>query len=253
MGLGRCKRADRPSNALGELGIAPQPLRGAVAQCVRHTAPGQGDADIRQRQRLRAKAPLVIIIADREVEVAHPTIITECGRAIVAYHSVLVFNVLGVAGMGEVDVPPELPADAEQPLIDLSETYRGLTAKNLLANMMEADLKFSDSQIGFLQEILRWWDHWLKGIDTGVMDEPMLRAWMTDSVKPASHHDTLPGRWIAESSWPPPGIKPRRLFLTDAGLRDAAAPLTARAALARFRRWPRSRRRSASSRAARSR
>ena len=26
----------------------------------------------------------------------------------------------------------------------------------------------------------------------------MLRAWMTDSVIPASHHDTLPGRWIAE-------------------------------------------------------
>ncbi len=76
---------------------------------------------------------------------------------------------------------------------------------------------FPGPQIGFLQEILRWWDHWLKGIDTGVMDEPMLRAWMTDSVKPATHHDTLPGRWVAEPSWPPPGIKPRRLFLTDDG------------------------------------
>ena len=84
-------------------------------------------------------------------------------------------------------------------------------------------------QIGFLQEMLRWWDYWLKGIDTGVMDEPMLRAWMTESVKPASHHDTLPGRWIAERSWPSSGITPRRLFLTDEGLREALAPLTARA------------------------
>jgi predicted acyl esterase len=84
-------------------------------------------------------------------------------------------------------------------------------------------------QIGFLQDMLRWWDYWLKGIDTGVMDEPMLRAWMTDSVTPASHHDVLPGRWVAESSWPSPGIMLRRLFLTDAGLRDAMAPLTARA------------------------
>ena len=84
-------------------------------------------------------------------------------------------------------------------------------------------------QIGFLQEILRWWDHWLKGVDTGVMDEPMLRAWMTESVKPATHHDTLPGRWVAEPSWPAPGTMPRRLFLTDEGLREAAAPLTARA------------------------
>lgn len=67
-----------------------------------------------------------------EVGVAHPTIVTESGRAIAAYHSTLVFNVLGVSGMGEADVPPEPPPDAEQPLIDLQETYRSLTAKNLL-------------------------------------------------------------------------------------------------------------------------
>jgi hypothetical protein len=84
-------------------------------------------------------------------------------------------------------------------------------------------------QIGFLQEMLRWWDYWLKGVDTGVMDEPILRAWMTESVKPAPHHEVLPGRWIAEPSWPSPGITPRRLFLTDEGLRDAPAPLTTRA------------------------
>lgn len=83
-------------------------------------------------------------------------------------------------------------------------------------------------QIGFLQEMLRWWDYWLKGVDTGVMDEPRLRVWMTESVKPATHHDALPGRWVAEPSWPSAGIKPRRLFLTDAGLREATAPLTAR-------------------------
>ncbi len=88
---------------------------------------------------------------------------------------------------------------------------------------------FPGPQIGFLQEMLRWWDYWLKGIDTGVMDEPMLRAWMTDSVKPATHHDSLPGHWIAEPCWPSPGISPRRLFLTDEGLRDAKKTLTARA------------------------
>ncbi len=73
-----------------------------------------------------------------EVNVPHPTIVTESGRAIAAYHSVLVFNVLGVAGMGEADVPPEPPADAEQPIIDLQETYRSLTAKNLLESYHDA-------------------------------------------------------------------------------------------------------------------
>jgi uncharacterized protein len=84
-------------------------------------------------------------------------------------------------------------------------------------------------QIGFLQEMLRWWDHWLKGIDTGVMNAPMLRAWMTDSVKPAAHHEVLPGRWVAEPCWPGPGITPRRLYLTDNGLRNDAGSLRARA------------------------
>ncbi len=73
-----------------------------------------------------------------EVEVPHPTIITESGRAIAAYHSVLVFNVLGVSGMGEADLPADPPPDAEQPLIDLAETYRGLTAKTLLESYHDA-------------------------------------------------------------------------------------------------------------------
>jgi arginine decarboxylase len=73
-----------------------------------------------------------------EVEVPHPTIITESGRAITAYHSALVFNVLGVAGMGEADVPPEPPPDAEQPLIDLAETNRSLSSKNLLESYHDA-------------------------------------------------------------------------------------------------------------------
>ena len=78
-------------------------------------------------------------------------------------------------------------------------------------------------QIGFLQEMLRWWDYWLKGLDTGVMDEPMLRAWMTDSVEPASFHEELPGRWIAEEAWPPSELVSQRLFLTDDGLRPEGA------------------------------
>ena len=80
-------------------------------------------------------------------------------------------------------------------------------------------------QIGFLQEALRWWDHWLKDFDTGVMAEPMLRAWMTESVTPAPYHEELPGRWIAEGSWPPRDSEIRRLFLGDGGLTpDEAQP-----------------------------
>ncbi|UTT48098.1 MULTISPECIES: CocE/NonD family hydrolase [Rhodococcus] len=64
--------------------------------------------------------------------------------------------------------------------------------------------------IGFLQEVVRWWDHWLKGIDTGVMDEPMVRAWMQDAIEPNPSYAERPGRWVAEPSWPSPNIENRR-------------------------------------------
>jgi len=67
-----------------------------------------------------------------EAEVPHPIIVSESGRAVVAYHSVLVFNVLGVSGFGDEEVPRELPEDAEQPLVDLLEAHRALSSKNLL-------------------------------------------------------------------------------------------------------------------------
>jgi putative CocE/NonD family hydrolase len=56
--------------------------------------------------------------------------------------------------------------------------------------------------IGFLQECVRWFDHWLKGVDTGVMDEPMLRVWMQDSVEPRPSYEDRPGRWVGEGEWP---------------------------------------------------
>ncbi len=68
--------------------------------------------------------------------------------------------------------------------------------------------------IGFLQEALRWWDHWLKDIDTGIMDEPMLRAWMQDSVAPETAYDERPGHWVGESSWPSEQVAYRRFGLT---------------------------------------
>jgi len=72
-----------------------------------------------------------------EAEIPHPTIISESGRAIAAYHSVLVFNVLGVSGFGDETVAP-VPEDAEQPLIDLQETYKSLSSKNLLEGFHDA-------------------------------------------------------------------------------------------------------------------
>ncbi|WP_303907671.1 CocE/NonD family hydrolase [Thiohalomonas denitrificans] len=72
--------------------------------------------------------------------------------------------------------------------------------------------------IGFLQECLRWWDFWLKGRDTGIMDEPMLRAWMQESVPPTTRYRHRPGRWVAEESWPSPAARWKEYFLAPGRL-----------------------------------
>jgi arginine decarboxylase len=71
--------------------------------------------------------------------VKHPTIVSESGRAIVAYHSVLIFNVLGVAAFGEEKIPESIsPDEAEQPVIDLLETYQNLSVRNALESYHDA-------------------------------------------------------------------------------------------------------------------
>jgi arginine decarboxylase len=71
--------------------------------------------------------------------VKHPTIISESGRAIVAYHSMLIFNVLGVSAFGEEKIPDAIsPDEAEQPVIDLLETYQNLSIRNALESYHDA-------------------------------------------------------------------------------------------------------------------
>ncbi|WP_299412364.1 CocE/NonD family hydrolase [uncultured Sulfitobacter sp.] len=57
-----------------------------------------------------------------------------------------------------------------------------------------------EPRIGFLQEALRWWDHWLKDIDTGVTEDPDYRAYLMDGVRPAAWYTRRDGRWIAEAT-----------------------------------------------------
>ncbi|BCM17267.1 CocE/NonD family hydrolase [Mesorhizobium sp. J8] len=77
-------------------------------------------------------------------------------------------------------------------------------------------------RMGFLQECLRWWDQYLKGIDTGIADEPMLRAWMQEPAAPAAIYDERPGRWVAEPSWPGPGVGEYTLALSPGKLAEDA-------------------------------
>lgn len=81
--------------------------------------------------------------------------------------------------------------------------------------------------IGFLQEVVRWFDTWLRGEGgalkgtmtagsrpngphKGNPTEPMLRTWMQESVPPSTSYEERPGRWVGEPSWPSPHVDEER-------------------------------------------
>ena len=66
-----------------------------------------------------------------ESETPHPDIITESGRATVAYYSILLFNVLDVSRFETHALPETLPEDTPELLANLMETFLSLTFKNV--------------------------------------------------------------------------------------------------------------------------
>ena len=90
----------------------------------------------------------------------------------------------------------------------------GVPCRGLVGPWSHAWPEVSDPgpRIGFLQECVRWWEHWLKGVDNGVMDEPLLRAWIQEPIVPSVRQLQRPGRWVSEQAWPSPRSGGRRLF-----------------------------------------
>ncbi len=74
-----------------------------------------------------------------KANVTHPDLISESGRAVVAYYSVLVFNILDVttAQTSEAE-PPAVPKTAPQNLLNLVDVNRTLSKKNLQESLNDA-------------------------------------------------------------------------------------------------------------------
>ncbi|MDJ0631264.1 MAG: CocE/NonD family hydrolase [Rhodobacter sp.] len=77
-------------------------------------------------------------------------------------------------------------------------------------------------KVDFLAEAIRFWDHYLRGIDTGLMDEPRFRFYLQDSVSPSGTHKTRPGTWVEEPAWPSPNVQVETLFLNTGKLAKMA-------------------------------
>jgi arginine decarboxylase len=64
--------------------------------------------------------------------VAHPTIVSESGRAVVAHHSMLVIDILGVGEFEVGKAPDSVPETASRAVRNLFETHRDVSRKNVL-------------------------------------------------------------------------------------------------------------------------
>jgi len=71
----------------------------------------------------------IMAIMDEE-NTPHPTIITEAGRATVAYYSVLLFNVLDKSRFERCPLPEKLPPETNEMIVNLFDALNGLNLKN---------------------------------------------------------------------------------------------------------------------------
>jgi putative CocE/NonD family hydrolase len=80
--------------------------------------------------------------------------------------------------------------------------------------------------LDWIYEEVRWWQQHLQGVDTGIMDEPMLRTYMPYATPWQVYPQDVPGRWVAESAWPSPRLTTSTWYLNSAGKlsRQAAKP-----------------------------
>lgn len=119
--------------------------------------------------------------------------------------------------LGEVDVPVYLGCDWENVPLHLPSTFTAWKALRHNPNVRMAML----GQYGLTwpweslhTEALAWYDHWLKGVDTGIMDGPPVRY-------------VLPGTdgWHTSADWPPPATYRELALRADGGLaEDEGAP-----------------------------
>ncbi|HTK00666.1 MAG TPA: CocE/NonD family hydrolase [Bordetella sp.] len=76
----------------------------------------------------------------------------------------------------------------------------------------EEKFAFPGPRIDTRVEYLRWFDHWLKGIDNGIMDEPPVTVFVRKWQQPSLLALTEPGHWHADTNWPPAASSTETLY-----------------------------------------
>jgi putative CocE/NonD family hydrolase len=95
--------------------------------------------------------------------------------------------------------------------------------RSLIGNWVHSlpDDAYPGPNLDWLHEMVRFFDHWLKGMDNGVMEEPGLVFFRREYAEPEPFPAAWPGRWLAEDTFPAAGAAERVFELAPGELQLA--------------------------------
>ena len=93
---------------------------------------------------------------------------------------------------------------------------------------LSGDIAYPNSRIESDEE-MRWFDHWLKGVDNGVDEEPAVRYYMMASARKGSASDK--NGWRTAETWPPNASRRVRYYLTQNHGLSTTAPTAHKSSL----------------------
>jgi len=122
--------------------------------------------------------------------------------------------------------------------------FEGLQAPRRLLigpwSHMRPESSVPGPRVDIVPELIRWWDRWLRGRDTGVDQDPPITIFVRRPGLPDPTSGTLPGSWRFEPVWPPQragwwdltassaAVRQASTWLPEASAADGADELTVR-------------------------
>ncbi|MGH9337112.1 MAG: CocE/NonD family hydrolase, partial [Vicinamibacteria bacterium] len=83
---------------------------------------------------------------------------------------------------------------------------------------------YPDPDIEWRHDAVRWFDHWLEGRDTGILEEPRFAVFVRSWHPPGPYLPEVKGEWRWEDGWPIERIKDRALYpQANPGLTDSVS------------------------------
>jgi hypothetical protein len=88
----------------------------------------------------------------------------------------------------------------------------------------QPDIGVPGPNVDHLHEMVRFFDHWLQGVDNGVMDEPSITLYVQTYDLPRADREETSGYWRHELDWPPDRMTERTVHLSEGSALQAEPP-----------------------------